>query len=207
MNVLRKKPSDLEQIKIGFQYILMLTAALVLGWLLPRFFSDSFLEAAQSGVYRHFALPFSSFADIGNVLRALLRFFAPTGIALVIVFLFSFSSLSCLVTDGVLIYLGMRTGCTLSVLWRLRGASVESFHLGNIHLFVFSFFKFLILFIFLLYAFYMARYAYQLRKYSQSGRTLFPPKTVAALIVCMFAAGGMLFVLHAIYGYLIYLLS
>ncbi len=199
-NGLRPHAWEREQIKIIFQYSLMLLAALVAGWLLPRFFSESVWQKAYQMVDFHF-----SPTDSHQIWKTVYVFAKPTLFCIAAVFVFSFSSLNCLVTDGVLVYLGARTGCALSVLYTMF-QNVTS-PPSAFDCFLFVLFRLLVLAIFFVFSVHMAKYSYRLRIYSQEGRTLFHPQTVLGLIVHTVLCGAMCFALHFLYGYSMYLVS
>ena len=197
-----------EQIKIIFQYSLMLVASVIAGGLLPRFLGDRAWQSALHAVTVHFDLSFSLPIAAKEFFYTVYTFFLPTLICVGIVGIFSFSSLNCLITDGVFVYLGMRTGCTISVLCTLfRRNMLESLHFGFFKLFIFLLFKLLLLAFFMLYAVQMSKYAYRLRVYSKEGRTLFHPQTVFALLGKVILCSTVLFALHLLYGCLIYFIS
>ena len=186
-----------EYRKIVFQYGLMLLASLVAGWLLPRLLSDALWERALASISAHFTPSLKG----GKVLfHTVFSFFWPTFLCIITVAVFSFSSLNCLITDGVLVYLGMRTGCTVSMLYSLfRTTASLSYRPSLLLLFVFVLFKLVLLFIFTSYAVRMAQYAYRLRTYSEEGRTLFHPRTVGALILHFSLCSFVTFLLHFLY--------
>lgn len=194
-----------ERRKIVFQYALMLLASWIAGWILPRFLSNTLWQQAQASVSTHF-MP--SLASGKALFQTAYSFFIPTFLCIIVVALFSFSVLNCLVTDGVLIYLGMRTGCTVSILYSLfRGIPSLSYRPSLLGIFIFVLFKLLLLLIFASYAIRMAKYAYRLRIYSKVGRTLFHPNTVGALICHFTICTVVLFLLHLLYIYSIYFAS
>ena len=204
----RTRAWDREQIKIIFQYAVMLVASWVAGWLLPHFFSETLWQMARETISTHFELPFSSLTNLHEVLLAVYGFFKPTLICIGLVGIFSFSSLNCLATDCVLVYLGMRTGCTVSVLYAFsQDTAPLSYHTGAFRLFVFILFKLLVLVFFAVYAVRTAKLSYRLRVYSQEGRTLFHPQTVWALLLQIALCALFLFALHLLYGYSICLVS
>ena len=197
-----------EKTKIIFQYTLMVIAAAIAGWLLPRFFGDALWQKASQAITAHFSLPFSALEGIGVILQRVYSYFKPTLLCIILVAVFSFSSLSCLVTDCVLIYLGMRVGCSLSVLSSLaKGATIVSSPPGTVCRFLFVVFQLLLVVIFWLYSLRAAKYSYELRVYSKEGRALLPKKAVGALLLYTTLYTIMLFLLHALYGYSIYLVS
>ncbi len=197
-----------EQTKIIFQYGLMTIASWVAGWLLPRFLGEGLWQSAENAIATHFALPFSAMTNAKELLYAVYAFFLPTLLCISIVGIFSFSSLNCLVSDGVLVYLGMRTGCTVSLLYSFfRSSTALSYRLDSLQWFLFILFKLLVLTVFFVYAVRMAKYSYRLRIYSQEGRTLFHPQTVGALLLQFALCTLVLFLLHLLYGCSIYLVS
>ena len=187
-----------EQRKIVFQYGLMLLASFVAGWILPRLLTEALWQQAQTSIATHFTPSPTS----GKALfQTAYSFFVPTFLCIIAVAVFSFSSLNCLVTDGVLIYLGMRTGCTVSMLYALlQGSPSLSYRPPFLSVFVFLLLKLLLLLLFAIYSIRMAKYAYRLRTYSKEGRTLFHPRTVGAIIWHFSLCSSVLFLLHLLYS-------
>ena len=197
-----------EQMKIVFQYALMLIASWVLGWILPRFLGDSLWQEAERAISTHFTLPFAELKSLKELLAVTYRFCLPVLICTAIVCIFSFSSLSCLVTDGVLVYLGARTGCTVSMLYTFsRSTPSLSYQAPPLTFFLFLLCKLLLLVFFFIYSVRMAKYAYRLRFYSQEGRTLFHPHTVWSLLAQTLLCMLVMFMIHLLYGCSIYLVS
>lgn len=192
-----------EKTKIIFQYSLMLSASIVAGWILPRFFGESLWQYANQAITAHFSLPFSNLEGVSAILKITYSYFLPMLACVALIAVFSFSSLSCLVTDGVLIYLGMRTGCSLSVLVSL----LKQASLDILALFLFVLFHLLLLSLFWIYSIQAAKYSYQLRVYSKDGRALFPKRVVGALLLHTVLCAAALFLLHLLYEYSIYLVS
>ena len=188
-----------EQIKIIFQYSLMLLAALVAGWILPRFFPETLWQESYQAVIFHF----SPTASKITLIQTAYTFAKPILICIAAIFVFAFSSLNCLITDGILVYLGARIGCSLSVLYAmLRSTTTDAPSASDCFLFVL--FRLLLVAFFLSFAIRMASYSYRLRIYSREGRTLFEPKTVWALILHTLLGAAICLGLHVLYGYFLY---
>lgn len=198
----------LERFKIGFQYTLTLVASLILGYLLPRFLGSELESWQIDALTRHFALPFASLSTLPQMLGVILSFAAPSLFCLVIIFLFSFSSLNCLMNNGVLIYSGMRTGYTFSVLVSLLGDGVSAtYQPGAFRFAVFIAFKILLLLLMLRYAFRSSDYSYHLRRYSASGRPFLHAKTILTLTGYTILIAVAVFAVHMLYVWILYLLS
>ena len=197
----------LERFKIGFQYALTLAAALVMGWLLPHLWGNTIADWQMEAIEKHFSLPFASLSTVSQALSFVASFAAPTLLCFLIVFLFSFSSLNCLINNGVLVYLGMRTGYTFSVLIRIvTQVPPTAYQPGWICLGIFVIFKFALLLLIFRYAFRSSEYSYYLRMYSQSGRALFHPRTVCMLMGYSILISIAVFAAHALYGWFLYIL-
>ena len=208
--IFQKRASSYEReyFKIIFQYTLMLVASGIAGWILPRFFGEELWTVAQRAVSSHFSLPFSELFGPRAIFHAIFIFFKPCLICIGMVAIFSFSSLNCLISDGVLIYLGMRTGCAFSVLYTVsRGIVPNSYQTSPLCVFLFVLFKLLLIFFFAVYAIQAAKHSYRMRIYSKEGRALFPKKTILALLWHTILCVATLFLLHLLYGYAIYLVS
>ena len=196
-----------EQLKIIFQYSLMLFASLVLGWILPRFFSQTLWQEAYQALLHHIS-PTDSPGDMPTLLKTAWMFSKPMLLCIGAVFVFSFSSLSCLITDGLLVYLGARTGCALSLLYAmLRTANDAALASPAILPFLFVLFRVALAAMFLIFSVYMAKHSYRLRIYSREGRPLFHPKTLLTLIVHTALCATICFLLHFLYAYSICLVS
>ena len=186
----------------------MLVASAVAGWILPRFFGDKIWQTVQTSLSSHFESPFSNLESWDTILHAGFSFFKPSLVCIGVVAVFSFSSLNCLITDGILIYLGMRTGCALSVLHCFsREITPVFYHPNSLACFVFVLFQLLFIVFFTVYAIEMAKISYRMRIYSVQGRTLFHPKTVMEWLLKTLLCILGLFIFHVLYGYSIYLVS
>lgn len=204
----RSLPWEREQLKIMFQYALMLVAASIAGWILPRFLSDGVWQSAQTAIASHFDAPFVELNSTRQAVSKVFSFFCPTLVCVGMVGIFSFSSLSCLISDGVLVYLGMRTGCTVSMLFAMsNGSTPFPYRPEPVCVFLFILFKLLLLFFFFIYAVQAAKQAYQMRRYSKEGRTVFEPQTVGILLLQTLLCVAVLFLLHLLYAYSIYFVS
>ena len=204
----RTHPEMREQLKIIFQYSLMLVSSFVGGAILPRLLGPEFWSMAETSVSTHFALPFDGIKGLGSILKITFSYFKPDFWCVLLVGIFTFSSLSCPVSDGVLLYLGARTGCSISVLYTLvKGNTQAAYQPTAFCFFLFAVFKLLLLACFLTYSVRMAQYAYRLRIYSKEGRVLFEPKAVWNCLLQMITATSILFVLHLLYGASIYFVS
>ncbi len=197
-----------ERLKIIFQYTLMVVASCVAGWILPRFFGEALWQDIGKAVSKHFDHPFSALDGIGAVVHTVYSYFKPTLVCIGIVAIFSFSSLSCLVSDGILVYLGIRVGCALSILISIfQESSPIPYRPSSLCVFFFILFHLLWLVFFWLYSIQAAKYSYQLRMYSKEGRAIFPKKAVGALAISTLLCAISLFLLHLLYGFSIYLVS
>lgn len=202
-NRMRRHTWEREYVKIALQYALMLLAAFVAGWLLPRFFSETLWQNVYERVFFHF-----SPVNPQPIMQTAYRFAKPLLICVLAIFIFSFSSLTCLVSDGFLVYLGARTGCACSVLYAfLQAMNSQTDAPLPMACFLFVLFHLLLLIGFFLFSLCMAKYSYRLRVYSKEGRTLFHPATVLMLILHTVVCAALFFLLHVLYSYGIYLLS
>lgn len=200
-NTVLAKAWKIERLKFGFQYALTLLSALALGLLLFRAVGDSFLPSWQSEIVaRHFSLPFSSRPTFFPVLSVTISLTLPVLLGMGIVLLFCFSSLNCLLNDLVLIYFGMRTGYTVSVLLSALFDSSEAVYpVSWIEFWLFLFLKIATLCLLWIYAFRASECSYYLRMYSHNGRALFHPRTVLRLFLYTLASMTLMLVLHIVY--------
>ena len=81
-----------EKTKIIFQYTLMVIAAAIAGWLLPRFFGDALWQKASQAITAHFSLPFSACEGIIDAGKLLLRYSLFQYICAIIILVASFTS-------------------------------------------------------------------------------------------------------------------
>jgi len=197
-----------ERLKIVFQYTLMVVASFVAGWILPRFFGDALWQDIGKTLSTHFDVPFSALDGGRAIMSAVFSYVKPTLVCIGIVAVFSFSSLSCLVSDIVLVYLGMRAGCTLSILTSaLKEDPKISYRPSSLCVFFFVLFTLLVIVIFWFYSIQAAKSSYQLRRYSKEGRAIFSKKAVGILAFHTLWCTVLLFLLHLLYAFSIYFVS
>ena len=197
---------EIERFKIGFQYVLMIAASLVMGWLLPSFAGNSVTQNHIKILEQHFSLPFASLSSHTDIAAYILGFSLPTLLCVAAIFVFSFSSLVCLVSDGTLIFLGMRTGYTTSLLFFVLRNSATDTAIGWGHFLLVLLFRSILLIVITFYAFRATEYSYRMRRYTAIGRASPQPATVLLLLGYTLLISLLLFALHAAYCGLIYVL-
>lgn len=98
--------------------ILFVTSVLI-GALLPRFLSESFLRSILKNVILHFEIPIYKYnIDHSTALiNAIFKYSLVDIICVFAIFIFSFSSYHYIISGMVLIYLGIKNGCAASLIY------------------------------------------------------------------------------------------
>ena len=194
----------LERFKIGFQYVLVLLASAVMGWLLAKSDDIQIEQAQMELILGHFFRPFASLPSARQALLTVLSFAASTLLGVALVFLFSFSAINCLINNGILIYFGARTGYTVSLLLQVV---MQSDRIGFGRWILFFSFKLATMLLLLFCAYRTSEYSCYMRMNSSSGRALFHPRTVLSLCACTVWTASLVIGLHALYAWILAIAS
>ena len=100
-------------------FAILFVTSLLVGALLPRFLSESFLRSIFQNVTLHFEIPIYKYnIDRSTVLlNAIFKYSLVDIICIFAVFIFSFSSYHYIISGIVLIYLGIKNGCVASLIY------------------------------------------------------------------------------------------
>ena len=194
----------LERFKIGFQYALVLLAAMAAGWLFATASDTPITQEQANTILGHFFSPISSLPSARQALLVILSLASSSLIGIALVFLFSFSAINCLINNGILLYFGARTGYTVSILlWVVT----HSEQIGPWHWLLFAAFKTANAVLLLFHAFRASEHSCYMRMYSSAGRALLHPKTVLSLCGHTVWISSLTIGLHALYAWALAIVS
>ena len=184
-HVLKFLANDIERKKIFFQFTLMLTAALIGGICFVKAFESSISYDVRTRVIS--SLTLSSFADVdlGYILKVCLPYF----ISVPIIFIFSFSYVSYLISDIILALNGFITGALVSLV-ALCLSHAETLIAAS---FIISAITSLL--ILLHFAHTCALLSLGIRLRATNGRMIIASKSILLLIIKAFAALGTVIIL------------
>ena len=193
-----------ERFKIGFQYALVLVSSVIVGWLFGNSSDTPVAQEQLARILGHFFPSDTSLPSFGPMLSSALSLSSSALICASLVFLFSFSVLNGLINNGIVLYLGVRTGYSSAVLF---WATTHTDQIGYGRCLLFFVLKGSLLILMLIYAYRASEYSCYFRIYSTSGRALLPTKTVLSLCVHTLWVSSLVIGLHALYVWLLYMIS
>lgn len=184
-HVLKFLANDIERKKIFFQFTLMLTAALIGGICFVKAFESSISYDVRTRVIS--SLTLSSFADVdlGYILKVCLPYF----ISVPIIFIFSFSYVSYVISDIILALNGFITGALVSLVALCLSPAETLIAVAFIISAITS------LLILLYFAHTCALLSLGIRLRATNGRMIIASKSILLLIIKAFAALGTVIIL------------
>ncbi len=111
--------------KLLFQYVLILISSLCIGLLLPRFLSEGFLQPLYQKISLHFQVPIYGVEKFSDWIKATLEYALSDIICLCIVLMFSFSSITSIISGLAIVYIGIKNGCQISLVYFTYIANIE----------------------------------------------------------------------------------
>ena len=199
-NSARNNSEQLERSKIIFQFVLMLIASILCGVFFVQILSDSYLDNVLVNVSKHFNAPFKGHTDIDGVLSSYLAYSFSDICCIVIIYIFSFSFISYIVTDITIAFCGFRFGVGIALLWRLAFVRIGFFNCG-----VFVVLRLLMLVILLIYSYKMAFYSLRIRISSTNGRAAIATKGFFSTLIFSASVSGAMLIIDGLYCLLIYI--
>ena len=111
--------------KLLLQYGIILISSLCIGVLLPRFLSKEFLQPLYQKISLHFQVPIYGVEKLSDWIKATLEYALSDIICLLVILIFSFSSIALIVSGGAIVYIGIKSGSQISLVYLTRTANVE----------------------------------------------------------------------------------
>lgn len=118
MNREKNNGINVEKKKIFIQYNFVLTMSVLLGIMAAFLTKDGALLSAGERIRTHFAVDIPDANTVYNTARAVLRYSVPDIICIVGAFCFTFSIVSYLASDIILIYEGFTVGFAAAEIYR-----------------------------------------------------------------------------------------
>lgn len=192
-----------DRLRILIQFLLMILASSVAGGIFPFLLNADTLSKIAVQADLHFAASFWGTIDIKETFWLLLRYSAVDLCCVAILSIAAFSALYCTVTDLILCFEGFRFGFFAVILYHIVSESVLLHSVGWIHFAVFVALKAVTLLFFLMICTRVTDFIYLARRYTADGRLRLGWKRMTAASVGFVILGCILFVLNAIYCWLI----
>ena len=186
--------------KLLLQYTLIFFFSLFVGFFLPRFLNEDLLLSMYHKIALHFEVPVYSVEKISDWLHVALKYSLADIICLSIIALFSFSLSSSIISAIVLIYIGLKNGCELSLVYLTYTSSIEYFP-SLFEIGVFFILKILIIAFFIRYIIYASFFSENMHYVSRSKNVIII-ETSKFIITSLLHACFLLF-LHGIYCFTI----
>ena len=197
----------LEQIKILFQFLLMIFSSVIIGAILTKLCSERYYIIAQNPVSTHFEKLFLEKKGILEVLRSIAIYSSWDMLCVLVVFFTSFSAFNYVATDILLVASGIKTGFSITFLSKYLSAPILSYNLSVLKFSVFVFFKIILLFLLFSYSYNAAIYSLSMRYTSPNGRLkIVFPKLFTFLGVTL-AYIGSIMITNSAYCWILYLLK
>lgn len=111
--------------KLLFQYMLILISSLCIGIFLPRFLGEDFLQSLYQKIALHFQAPVYGVEKTSDWINIIFKYSLSDIICICIVSLLSFSSLTSIVSGSVIVYVGIKIGCQISLVYLTFIANIE----------------------------------------------------------------------------------
>lgn len=111
--------------KLLFQYVLILISSLCIGFLLPRFLSEAFLQPLYQKISLHFQVPIYGAEKFSDWIKAIFEYALSDIICLCIVLTFLFSSITSVISGCAIAYIGIKSGCQLSLVYLTYISNIE----------------------------------------------------------------------------------
>ena len=106
--------------KLIFQYVLILISSLCIGFLLPRFLSEDFLRSIYQKISLHFQVTIFGVEKFSDWVKVIAELALPDIVCICIVLLFSFSSITSVVSAFAIVYIGIKSSCQISLVHLAR---------------------------------------------------------------------------------------
>jgi hypothetical protein len=195
----------LEQIKIVFQFLLILILSVFAGVIISKSLSDSFYINSTFKVSTHFETVFIKCSSIFDCVKLIALYSLPDICSVFIIFIFSFFTFNCVFTNIVLIYNGIRFGVISAFLVEFSKNTTFSYNIGNIRFFIFIFLKIAFLIILLNYSYTAALSSISLKATSDNGRPDINKKEFLGFAIKTITYLGIVLILDFIYCCFIYI--
>ena len=149
-----------RQTIIFIPFALIFLASLFIGAFLPRFLSEDFLISQANTIALHFETPIAYSDNTPNILMNSIFKSALADIFCVfIIFIFSFSIHHSIISGIVLIYIGLRNGCTATLVCMIDDFISNTYSPKFIEICIFLFTKAIIVLFILRYILKSCRFA------------------------------------------------
>lgn len=186
--------------KLIFQYLLILVSSLCIGFLLPRFLSEEFLQSLYQKIALHFQVPTYGIQKNSDWVKVIFKYSLADIICLCIVLLLSFSSIKLIISGSAIIYIGIKGGCQISLVYLTYIANIE-YPPSFSEMCVFFILKILIIVFLMRYIVYCSLFSSTVCYASNSNNT-FALQTLKFIVISLLSICILLF-LHGIYCFII----
>lgn len=197
----------LENIKILFQFLLMLICSLTIGGVLIKSLPETFYQSLIVRVSAHFETVFINCDGIYDHIKTILLYALSDILSVAIIFVVSFSAFNYVLSDFLLVYNGIRTGASVCFLYMFISNPVFVYNIGLLRYIVFLFFKAVILILIFDYAYRAAVYSRKLKITTPSGRPNIKIKVFFPFVMYTLTYIGSLIIINGAYCWLIYFLK
>lgn len=196
-----KYAEETEKKKIVFQFALMLISAIIGGFCFSNLLSDSAVSDATLKMTEHFGVSLIKGADISDAFLGYVRFCLPDMICVLLLFVFSFSFVNYVVSDAVLVFLGVRYGINSAI---IRIASFSVIGVGNS--LAYWLLRAATLALFMIFSCRMAFYSLTLRRFSANGRLMIDKRALLSQVLYALTVLGSVFMINGLYCVFVFVL-
>lgn len=203
----RINPQKLEKIKISFLFSFILLISSLFGILIANCISKEIYTNALFQISNHFETIFLRCYDFVEYAKIIAFYSLSDIISLLIIFAVSFSVVNYLATDIVLFYSGIKFGVATAFLINLSKAGNLPYSVGWIRLSVFLITELSILALTLYYSYQAAISSASFKRIDTSGRPNIKTRDFLIFTLRTAACIGAIFILNAVYCFLLYILK
>ncbi|MBQ8818744.1 MAG: hypothetical protein IJZ83_09210 [Clostridia bacterium] len=182
----------MEKYKIIFQFALMSLASVIAGICLAHLLNESALEKTLQKIILHFKDSRGSSFSESALKYAYICL--PDIFSIALIFIFSFSFINYVISDFVLVFVGIKFGINASLI-KLMGFE----EIGIINSLSYWLIRFVLLIALTAYSCGMAFYSMEIKKFTQAGRIILNKKTTLLSILLTLTFIGLIFMLNGIY--------
>jgi hypothetical protein len=190
------KAIRIERYKIAFQFFLMLTASIICGVCLTKILSEGLRSNAYEKIIRHFIsakIPRTFFEYFVDYIKM-----SSMDILIILgIFIFSFSFINYVVTDILIVFIGMRFGFGAFLLSSTLNVSFTD-------KMAFYIFKIIIIVMMFVFSYMMAVYSLEIRRFSSNGRLINSKRKLGSMIICFVTFIGLILISNGLYCLCIY---
>ena len=188
-----------EKLKIIFQFLTTAIISFVLGSLLLGACSDSFEAFAQNKLNAHLSCLFYGIGDFKDAFMTIVMYTLPYIFSVIVIAFLSFSVLSNLASDIVILSCGIKIGFSITLFLNCLTYGSDLQNVNLLKFLIFAVFRVFILALIIWYAYKAALFSKNISCRNSSGRFYLEPSRILSFMAITMTNIGALIFINGVY--------